>query len=565
MELSSLPHSPTEDDGKTASSQAGAPSDDVKFFTPRNDCLSNVNTFDPAAMSLQGQSSRDNKRKAAQSIVEEIDLLLSSTTPSSLIPALASVFVTPELQAIPSSTLETNVGDNKLETTKLYSTSSITAAKEQLNVVQSLGTAAVEEWLKGLGAQGKEHRIDASRWEKWAAAGGLAQMCRSVQTMGNGSIDELAQDQDHEPRKSPQTSLEDRDSEGRSRSDKTHEEAAARKALRRAEIERRAMLLDPPLPPNVVVHMPSFQAAIQITAALDENAWNTLKPKLLSQRADAERNINRGLIESRSSSIETKVETTREVTDQDWDDIQGPVRARMSKYADEIIRGSWNKGRKVNKENSPRFAAGVLLSVRSRFYADVAKDAADAIAAGRQPVVDPQGGPFTQKLTLENMKWVFDMKIKQHTESYRKELFLCNVSATLLFTGEPNGQSSPSSNPTADRPKVLSKPQEREPPKVMRQQDPGHLKVMILLVGVAVSYLALYTVFLLTKFRPFPITHHKLPRTIRYQHTVRMPAYRVRPTYRRTLGRLEPPNFILWHLLALDPYSLAHKSNLRTC
>ncbi|KAI3551515.1 hypothetical protein CSPX01_00857 [Colletotrichum filicis] len=599
MELSSLPHSPTEDDGKTASSQAGAPSDDVKFFTPRNDCLSNVNTFDPAAMSLQGQSSRDNKRKAAQSIVEvsdtsqdlgtskrlkleamrtkspqlpgdrsllpsgiwhrvfaflpprslgtllrvnklfngyldshsafdntalypenaslfkpmkpdtvwqqsrrlhhprmpsplgnrteldmwrlcctkicqycgvtnsidqqqenadpwrpgpgvyglatvfafgvtccgpcllkhsvkEIDLLLSSTTPSSLIPALASVFVTPELQAIPSSTLETNVGDNKLETTKLYSTSSITAAKEQLNVVQSLGTAAVEEWLKGLGAQGKEHRIDASRWEKWAAAGGLAQMCRSVQTMGNGSIDELAQDQDHEPRKSPQTSLEDRDSEGRSRSDKTHEEAAARKALRRAEIERRAMLLDPPLPPNVVVHMPSFQAAIQITAALDENAWNTLKPKLLSQRADAERNINRGLIESRSSSIETKVETTREVTDQDWDDIQGPVRARMSKYADEIIRGSWNKGRKVNKENSPRFAAGVLLSVRSRFYADVAKDAADAIAAGRQPVVDPQGGPFTQKLTLENMKWVFDMKIKQHTESYRKELFLCN-------------------------------------------------------------------------------------------------------------------------------------------
>ncbi|KAG7043520.1 f-box domain containing protein [Colletotrichum scovillei] len=608
MELSSLPHSPTEDDGNTASSQAGAFSDDVKFFTPRNNCLSNVNTSDQAAMSLQGQSSRDNKRKAAHSIVEvtdtsqdlgtskrpkfeamrtkppqlpgdrsllpsgiwhrvfaflpprslgtllrvnklfngyldshsafgntalypenaslfkpmkpdtvwqhsrrlhhprmpsplenrteldmwrlcctkicqycgvtkpidqqqessdpwrpgpgvcglatvfafgvtccgpcllkhsvkEIDLLLSSTIPSSLIPALASVFVTPELQAIPSSTLETNVGDNKLETTKLYSTSSITAAKEQLNVVQSLGTAAVEEWLKGLGAQGKELRIDASRWEKWAAAGGLAQMCRSVQTMGNGSNDGLPQDQDHEPRTSSQTSLEDRDSEGRRRSDKTHEEAAARKALRRAEIERRAMLLDPPLPPNVVVHMPSFQAAIQITAALDENAWNTLKPRLLSQRADAERNVNRGLTESRSSSIETKVETTREVTDQDWDDIQGPVRARMSKYADEIIRGSWNKGRKVNKENSPRFAVGVLLSVRSRFYADVAKDTADAIAAGRQPVVDPQGGPFTQKLTLENMKWVFDMKIKQHTEPYRKELFLCNGCESHRFYG----------------------------------------------------------------------------------------------------------------------------------
>ncbi|KAJ0300752.1 hypothetical protein COL516b_008323 [Colletotrichum fioriniae] len=281
----------------------------------------------------------------------------------------------------------------------------ITAAKEELNVVQSLGTAAVEEWLKGLGAQGKDLRIDTSRWEKWAATGGLAQMCQSVQTLENGSIDELMPDRDHEPRKTPQVSLEERYSEACSRPDKTQEEAAAQKALRRAEIERRAMLLDPPLPPNVVVHMPSFQAAIQITAALDENAWNTLKPELLSQRADAERNINRGPTESRGTSIETKVETTREVTDQDWDDIQGPVRARMSKYADEIIRGSWNKGRKVNKENSPRFAAGVLLSVRSRFYADVAKDAADAIAAGRRPVVDPQDGPFTQKLTLENMKW----------------------------------------------------------------------------------------------------------------------------------------------------------------
>lgn len=367
--------------------------------------------------------------------VKEIDLLLSSTTPSSLIPALAFVFVTPELQVIPSSILETNAGDNKLETTKLYSVSSITAAKEELNVVQSLGTAAVEEWLKGLGAQGKDLRIDTSRWEKWAATGGLAQMCQSVQTLENGSIDELMPDRDHEPRKTPQVSLEERYSEACSRPDKTQEEAAAQKALRRAEIERRAMLLDPPLPPNVVVHMPSFQAAIQITAALDENAWNTLKPELLSQRADAERNINRGPTESRGTSIETKVETTREVTDQDWDDIQGPVRARMSKYADEIIRGSWNKGRKVNKENSPRFAAGVLLSVRSRFYADVAKDAADAIAAGRRPVVDPQDGPFTQKLTLENMKWVFDMKIKQHTESHRKELFLCSGCESHRFYG----------------------------------------------------------------------------------------------------------------------------------
>ncbi|KAK1658584.1 hypothetical protein BDP55DRAFT_637690 [Colletotrichum godetiae] len=611
MELSPSPQrrdSPADDNGNAASSQAAASLDDVKFSTPRDNCHSSVITSDQAAMSLQDHSSRDNKRKAAHSIVEfsgtgqdqgmskrpkleatrsrspnlpwdraslpsgiwhqvftflpprslgallrvnklfnvyldsqssfsntalhpehaslfkpikpdtvwqlsrrlhyprmpsplgnrteldmwrlcctttcqycgvtkpceqrqenadpwrsgpgvhglatvfafgvtccgscllkhsvkEIDLLLSSTTPSSLIPALAFVFVTPELQAISPSALIISAGDHKSELTKLYSASSIAAAKEQLDVVQGLGTAAVEEWLKGLDAQGKELRIDASRWEKWTVAGGLAQICQTVQTPRNGSSDQLMQDQGHEPPKPPQAFSENRDFETPSWSDKTHEQAAAQKALRRAEIERRAMLLDPPLPPNIIVHMPSFQAAIQIPAALNEDAWNTLEPKLLSQRAEAERNIKKCPTELRRTSIETKVDTAREVTDQDWDDIQGPVRARMAKYADEIIRGSWNKGRKVNKENSPRFAVGVLLSVRTRFYADVAKDAAEAIAAGRRPVVDPQDGPFTQKLTLENMKWVFDMKIKQHTESHRKELFFCNGCESHRFYG----------------------------------------------------------------------------------------------------------------------------------
>ena len=66
-----------------------------------------------------------------------------------------------------------------------------------------------------------------------------------------------------------------------------------------------------------------------------------------------------------------------------------------------------------------------LIYVRKRFYAEIAKDEAAARAAGQQAKVDPPNGPFTQKLILENMKWVFDMKIKPHTEQYRKELFLC--------------------------------------------------------------------------------------------------------------------------------------------
>ncbi len=72
------------------------------------------------------------------------------------------------------------------------------------------------------------------------------------------------------------------------RVERTKEEATELKAWRRAEIERRALLLDPPLPAAVLAHIPSFQAAIQIIAPLDDSAWELLKPRLLAQRADAE-------------------------------------------------------------------------------------------------------------------------------------------------------------------------------------------------------------------------------------------------------------------------------------
>lgn len=64
--------------------------------------------------------------------------------------------------------------------------------------------------------------------------------------------------------------------------------------------------------------------------------------------------------------------------------------------------------------------------MRKRFYAELAKDTAAARAAGTNITADPPEGPWTQKLTLENMKWVFDIKIRPFTDAFRKELFVCN-------------------------------------------------------------------------------------------------------------------------------------------
>jgi hypothetical protein len=113
--------------------------------------------------------------------------------------------------------------------------------------------------------------------------------------------------------------------------------------------------------------------------------------------------------------------------DREWKDIQAPLRARIGGYADEIIRDGWGGGERIQYENATLFAAEVLIYVRKRFYAEVEKDEAAVRAAGREPESDPPNGPYTRKLILENMKWVFDTKIKPHTKPWRKKLFLCNV------------------------------------------------------------------------------------------------------------------------------------------
>ncbi|KAG7292341.1 hypothetical protein NEMBOFW57_002376 [Staphylotrichum longicolle] len=222
-----------------------------------------------------------------------------------------------------------------------------------------------------------------------------------------------------------------------SRHERTAGEAAELKAARKAEIERRALLLDPPLTADVLRYIPSFQAAIHIVARLDDDAWERLKPRLLAQRAEAEtaresERIAEGRVNGELKE-ELPLETTlaaakeaRDRIDKDWEEVQAPLRVQIAGYADEAVRENLGKDRKVTRENCSRFAVDSLLSIRRRFYAEVTSNAAAARAAGRMPPLDPPEGPWTQKLTLENMKWIFDTKIKPHTEPLRKELFYCN-------------------------------------------------------------------------------------------------------------------------------------------
>ncbi|EXM28734.1 hypothetical protein V3481_001585 [Fusarium oxysporum f. sp. vasinfectum] len=396
--------------------------------------------------------------------IKELELLLSSSFPSVLLPALPPVLVDADMHVIHPRAIQAGTVPPHIQVTKLFWSEHVEQIKLEFENVKALGSAAAEEWIKGLEIRGKQALADASRWEKWAGSGGMAQF-QAPKTAAKPeapfsftplAISAPAQSIGEHHRQTPvaddtrgsMVQLEANLHPLRTpvQQKRTKEEAAHLKAQRRTDIENRAMLLDPPLTANVLAHIPSFQAALQLITPLDDHAWELLKPRLLAQRVEAELREKQSC--SNPQTLGDKLPTMeadrkparepREVTDQEWDDIQGPVRARISEYADEIIEG-WNNGAKVKRKNCPQYAADVLLYVRKRFYAEVAKDTAATIAAGKKPIVEPLEGPWTQRLTLENMKWVFDVKVKPRTEPMRKELFLCNsclgVNGVLKFFG----------------------------------------------------------------------------------------------------------------------------------
>ena len=206
------------------------------------------------------------------------------------------------------------------------------------------------------------------------------------------------------------------------------------KASRRVEIERRCAALDPPLLLNVLRHMDSFQAATQISQPMTDQAWEILKPRLLSQLTYAERREKEQIQQTeilaeeyrQRRQQEAQLKETKENFDREWENHQAPVRHRLGALATEIIETRWAGGKAVTKESSPKFAADVLLDVRQRFYAEQAREDEAALAASEAIKTDPPNGPPTRKLILENMKWLFDTKIKPLTDHFQRELFLCN-------------------------------------------------------------------------------------------------------------------------------------------
>jgi hypothetical protein len=207
-----------------------------------------------------------------------------------------------------------------------------------------------------------------------------------------------------------------------SRGERNLHDANEAKANRKADIERRCQQMDPPIPPNVLRHMDSFRAALQISQPMTDYAWSVLQPRLLAQlpaaqQAETDHVLRLATLprtaDRRPADFNSK--EAKEVLDREWEELQRPVRDRLSAIADEFIDQDWAHGTAVTYENSPKFAADLLIFVRRVFYAEPASEEG---SSGQEQSNRPQ-------LVLENIKWVYDNKVKPLTEQYRKELFLC--------------------------------------------------------------------------------------------------------------------------------------------
>ena len=218
----------------------------------------------------------------------------------------------------------------------------------------------------------------------------------------------------------------------RQKVERSLKEAKEARTRRRKEIERRCLALEPPIMPSTLTYMDAFHAATLISLPLDEKAWDILRPRLLSQRADAEhQELSAGLSGPLTQQVkrqhyEEEHRVAQENTDQMWLELKIPRREKLQKYAEDFIQRTWSAGRAVTVATASKFAAEVLCHVRQRFDEEIIQEDQMLALKGTAFPQDPES-LACRILKLEDMKWVFEEFVKPHTDGFGKEIFLCHM------------------------------------------------------------------------------------------------------------------------------------------
>ncbi|KAK0956256.1 hypothetical protein LTR91_022453 [Friedmanniomyces endolithicus] len=390
--------------------------------------------------------------------LKDVEILVSPA--AALRFGLAYAFRTPDLHFVPEVQRQQPGGiPSHLRVAKVYYKPHVQDLLEEHDEIQGFGDGAAAEWQKGLATKGKDKMAEAARWERWeqqlhnrtdlacvlreydlasfprhleAAQGRSARVSPITHMNGTHTLPQPVHGLPPNGLvtfiQAPHQHLQQLPRPVRS----AHEVEESR-AARKADIERRCMELEPPLTAPVLQYIESFQAAMQITTPMNEAQWEMLRPRLLAQREPAEllehqRATQLAALQAAipsTASEEAFLKPAKEVYDRDYEQAQEPLRKQLGGYATELINGQWHGGQGLDRDTVTSFATRVLLHVRVRYLEDRAAGALPATGRAKR-ATDKQGTPTPEPfLSLDNMKWVHDNKVRIHTDQLRRELFIC--------------------------------------------------------------------------------------------------------------------------------------------
>ncbi|EME49965.1 hypothetical protein DOTSEDRAFT_68697 [Dothistroma septosporum NZE10] len=390
-------------------------------------------------------------------------------------------FLSPDLHFAAESVRQTVPGGipGNLRFSKIYYMTDLDAIKGEEESARALGSGAVDEWHKGLSARGKESMADSARWEKWElqqlrpgqdlaqvlreydlasfprhgeevqrrpvgvngvqlspTANGVHPLPQPVHFFQNGYANHFQM-----PPQPPQHYLPapppfpaPMPPQHFFRPIRNPQEVEEARQARKAEIERRCREFEPSLEPNVLQHMESFQAAMQITTPMTDSAWEMLKPRIMAQRetaelAEHERASQLAALQAAlpSGNMDDFVpRPAKETYDREYEQAQEPLRKQLAEYADDYVNGKWGGGKMLDKDNAPLFAIHALTHIRERYAEDKSLGLLPRFEPPKPKNGAKQGSPPMEPfLSLDNMKWVYDNKVRPLTDVHRREHFIC--------------------------------------------------------------------------------------------------------------------------------------------
>ncbi|RDA86005.1 hypothetical protein CP532_4854 [Ophiocordyceps camponoti-leonardi (nom. inval.)] len=350
-------------------------------------------------------------------IIKESDLLLSTSTPSFLMAGLAAAFLSSELHVIPHQVLSSGKDPLHAQVNKVYSSEQVKAITAEFEAVRALGLVLTNGWARGLEARGKIAFADHSRFEKWLLCGGVHQMRTCLE--GTQLSTEMAG-----------ASSANGVTRGRTRLDVSQRAAdivmtSSEPLINAGPIDfTGSQLASPGATKGSIVsslnHSEGSKGKRSKEKSLTEAPENpqTAEEAQIVGAPEAEGQSDLSTLQLRNESVANDQNLVGygalpapEANSKDRANAANSAQLALSDLVDEIIRKRWRGGQGIRKETAPQFAADVLLETRRRIYS--------------REWQDPRMGQ-SPKLSINDMKWVFETKISKFIGAPSMDMFWCS-------------------------------------------------------------------------------------------------------------------------------------------